>query len=195
MWMAEAANDISELLAAWRQGDDHALHLLAPLVYAELHRLAKRYMAGEHGGSTLQTTALVHEAYLRLVDARRLHYSDRTHFLAVSARIMRHVLVDFARARRNLKRGGHVQWVPFDETLSAAGRDAPDLVALHDALESLAAIDSRKARVVELRYFGGLSVEETAEELAVSAETVMRDWRLAKMWLLRELGGGRSHER
>ena len=144
-------------------------------------------MAGEHSCRVLQTTALVHEAFLRLVDGRGAAYNDRTHFFAISARVMRQILVDFARSRLSLKRGGRVRCVPLDDTLPISNRHRPDLIALNDALEALEATDPRKSRVVELRFFGGLSVQETADALAVSPETVMRDWRLAKMWLLREL--------
>jgi RNA polymerase sigma factor (TIGR02999 family) len=184
---AASAHDITELLRAWKEGDRDALQTLTPLVYAELHRLARQYMAGEHSCRVLQTTALVHEAFLRLVDGRGAVYNDRTHFFAISARVMRQILVDFARSRLSLKRGGGVRCVPLDDTLPISNRHRPDLIALNDALEALEATDPRKSRVVELRFFGGLSVQETADALAVSPETVMRDWRLAKMWLLREL--------
>ena len=158
-----------------------------PLVYGELRRIAKRCLAGERAGQTLQATALVNEAYLRLVDVRRVNWQNRAHFLAMSARLMRRILVDVARSKRYQKRGGGAVKVTFDDALMAAVERGPDLVALDDALSALAAVDERKARVIELRFFGGLSVEETATVLKVSVDTVMRDWKLAKVWLLREL--------
>ncbi len=182
-----STHEITELLLAWRNGDQTALDKLTPLVYQELHRLAQVYMRGERADPTLQTTALVNEAYLRLVDAKEMHWQNRAHFFAVSAQLMRHILVDFARSRGNLKRGGEVQQVSLDEALVISAERDPDLIALDEALQALAQIDPRKHRVVELRFFGGLSVEETAEVLKVSPDTVLRDWRLAKMWLLREL--------
>jgi RNA polymerase sigma factor (TIGR02999 family) len=181
------AHEVTELLLAWGQGDAAALEKLTPLVYRELHRLALRYIRGERPGHTLQATALVHEAYLRLVDGPRIPWQNRAHFFAVSAQMMRHILVDFARARNNQKRGGNLQRISFDDALVIAEDQDADLVALDDALSRLAAVDGRKSRVVELRFFGGLSVEETAEVLNVSADTVLRDWRLAKLWLLREM--------
>jgi RNA polymerase sigma-70 factor, ECF subfamily len=163
-----------------------------PLVYKELHRLAERYMAGERAGQTLQTTALVNEAYLRLVNLKEVNWQDRCHFFAVSAQLMRRILVDFARSRHSLKRGGAAPPVSLDEALEKSPERGPDLVALDDSLKALAAMDPRRSRVVELRFFGGLGVEETAEVLQVSAETVMHDWKLAKAWLLRELRGRES---
>ena len=186
--------EVTQLLLAWGQGDQTALEKLAPLVYQELHRLAKNYMGRERSGHTLQTTALVNEAYLRLIDTPHVRWQNRAHFFAVSAQLMRRILVDFARARHNLKRGGQVQQVSLDEALVVStGWDA-DLVALDDALQALAKIDPRKSQVVEMRFFGGLSVEETAEVLKVSPDTVMRDWRLAKIWLLRELSKEKGNE-
>jgi RNA polymerase sigma factor (TIGR02999 family) len=182
-----STHSVTELLLAWREGDQASLEKLTPLVYEELRRLAHRYMAGERAGHTLQATALVHETYLRLVDASQISWQNRAHFFAVSAQLMRHILVDFARARHNLKRGGDAKQVSLDEALVIAEEQQDDLVALDDALMRLAAVDERKSRVVELRFFGGLSVEETAEVLKVSPDTVMRDWRLAKLWLLREI--------
>jgi len=179
--------DVTELLLAWRDGDDTALEKLTPLVYDELRRLARRYMAAERPEHTLQATALVNEAYLRLVDSRHVKWNDRAHFLAVSAQLMRRVLVDYFRSRNYQKRGGAVRATSLDEALEVGARQDPDLVALDDALNALAAIDERKAKVVELRFFGGLSVEEAASALQVSPDTVMRDWKLAKAWLLREL--------
>ena len=181
---------VTDLLVAWSDGDQQALEKLMPLVHGELRRLARRQMAGERQGHTLQTTALINEAYLRLIDLTRIRWQDRAHFLAISARLMRRILVDHARTRQYAKRGGGAAKVSFDEALEVSSDARPDLVALDDALQALAAVDSRKSQVVEMRFFGGLSVEETAQALGVSPETVMRDWRLAKVWLLRELGGG-----
>lgn len=189
---AEPAPGVTDFLVAWGQGDTAALDHLVPLVHGELRRLARREMRRERAGHTLQTTALVNEAYLRLVDLTRVRWQDRSHFFAMSARLMRRILVDHARARESRKRGGGARRISFDEALVVSEERGADLVALDDALQALAAFDERKSRVVELRFFGGLSVDETAEALHVSPETVMRDWRLAKVWLLRELGGGRS---
>jgi RNA polymerase sigma-70 factor, ECF subfamily len=181
-------SDITELLLAWTGGDQAALEQLVPLVHHELHRLAKRMMARERPGHTLQPTALVNEVYLRLVDVHRISWRNRVHFLAVSAQIMRRILVEFARSRHRHKRGGGVQSVSLEEALNEAdGRIDVNLVALDDALRQLSETDGRLGRIVELRFFGGLSVEETAEVLGVSGATVMRDWKLAKLWLLREL--------
>ena len=185
--MSEVRHDLTGLLLSWRGGQDEALHRLVPLVHAELRRIARRHMAGERPDHLLQTTALVNEVYLRLMDVRRVAWQDRAHFYAMAARLMRRVLVDFARAQKNQKRGGALHRITFSQDLPAAGGTTDDLLAIDQALHSLAAHDERKARVVELRYFGGLSVEETAEALGISAETVMRDWRFAKNWLLREL--------
>jgi RNA polymerase sigma factor (TIGR02999 family) len=184
-----ASADVTSLLVAWSEGDDDALAQLVPKVYAELHRLAHRQMRAERSGRTLQTTALVHEAYLRLVDTRRVRWESRAHFLGVAAQAMRRVLVDAARARKARKRGGAAAMVPLDEAPLAAPERAASIVALDDALTALADVDPRKSQVVELRYFGGLSVAETAAVLRVSPETVQRDWRVAKAWLLRELSG------
>jgi RNA polymerase sigma-70 factor, ECF subfamily len=180
---------VTQLLQAWGNGDDGALERLTPLVEAELRRLARAYMARERRGHTLQITALVNEAFVRLTDARRVGWQDRAHFLGISARLMRRVLVDHARSRAYLKRGGGAERVTLDEGLIVSPEPALDVVALDRALEALAAVDVRKVRVIELRFFGGLSVEETADVLHVSADTVKRDWRLAKLWLLRELEG------
>jgi len=187
---AGRARDVTELLLAWTAGDEGALDRLVPLVYAELRRQAHRQMQGERAGHTLQTTVLVHEAYLRLVDVKRAHFRSRTDFFALSAQLMRRVLVDAARARAARKRGGDVRHVPLPEGLALPAGDGTDLVALDDALKELATFDPRKEKVVELRYFGGLSVEETATALGVSPETVMRDWKTARLWLLRELRRG-----
>lgn len=180
-------HEVTALLQAWSAGDQGALEKLAPLVYEELRRTAHRYMAQEQTGHTLQTTALVNEVYLRLLKVSEVNWQNRAHFFAICARMMRRILTDFARSRRYLKRGGNAARVPFEEALFA-GHEAPaDILALDDALKALADFDERKSRAVELRFFGGLSVEETAEVLHVSAETVLRDWKLAKAWLLHEL--------
>ena len=181
--------EVTELLLAWSNGDESALNRLVPLVHGELRRLARRLMAGEHVGHTLQTTALVNEAYLRLVDLRKMGWQDRGHFLGMSARLMRRILVDHARVRQAQKRGGDQQRVPLEEAASVSTEGAVDLIAMDDALDALARVDGRKAQVVEMRFFGGLSIEETAEALGVSPETIKRDWRVAKVWLLRELDG------
>jgi RNA polymerase sigma factor (TIGR02999 family) len=185
-----STHEITQLLKAWAAGDDRALEKLTPLVYGELHRMARRCMAGQRSGHPLQTSALVNEVYLQLVDCGRVNWQDRAHFFAVSAQLMRRILIDFARSRGYQKRGGGALHIPLDEAPSVGNEPDPNLVALDDALKALAAIDERKSKVVELRFFGGLSVEETAEVLRVSVETVMRDWRLAKIWLLRELSEG-----
>ena len=179
--------DVSTLLRAWSDGDQRALEKLTPIVYEELHRLARYYMSGERTGHSLQTTALVNEAYLRLTDYKRMLWQNRAHFFAVSAQLMRRILVDHAR-HHNLKRGAGIQHVSLEETAVVGERDE-DLVVLDDALQALARFDSRKAHVVELRFFGGLSVDETAEVLKVSAVTVMRDWSTARAWLYREMKG------
>jgi RNA polymerase sigma-70 factor (ECF subfamily) len=184
--------EVSGLLRAWGDGDRAALDRLTPIVYEELRRLASYYMRGERPGHSLQATALVNEAYMRLVDYKGLQWQNRAHFFAVSAQLMRRILVDHAR-RHNLKRGGGVQHVSLDETAIVGGDRAPDLVALDDALDAMARLDPRKVRVVEMRFFGGLSVEETAEVLKVSPVTVMRDWSTAKAWLYRELTGGMTN--
>jgi RNA polymerase sigma-70 factor, ECF subfamily len=182
-----ARNEISLLLKAWGGGDEAALEKLIPFVDAELRRMAHYQMARERAGHTLQTTALVNEAYIRLVGAKQVHFLDRIHFFALSAQLMRRILVDYARAHNREKRGGMVQMMPLDHSPAIpAGPDA-NLVELDDALNSLATIDARKAKTVELRFFGGLSVEETAKALNVSISTVMSDWKFAKAWLLREL--------
>lgn len=185
--MPDTSAQITDLLLAWNQGDEDALHELMPRVHDELCRLAHRYMSGERAGHPLDTTALVNEAYLRLVDSSRVRWQNRAHFFAVSAQLMRRILVDVARARHKLKRGAGALHVSLDEALTVSHEPSPALIALDDALKSLAAIDPRKSRVVELRFFGGLSVEETAEILDVSPITVMRDWNMAKTWLLGEL--------
>jgi RNA polymerase sigma-70 factor (ECF subfamily) len=184
-----AGDDISTLLRAWSDGDQSALARLTPIVYDELRRLARGYMRRERPGHSLQTTALVNEAYMRLVDYERMQWHNRAHFFAVSSQLMRRILVEHAR-RHNLKRGGGVQHVSLEEAAVVGGDQDTDLVALDDAMNALTRIDPRKVQVVEMRFFGGLSVEETAEVLKLSAVTVKRDWRAAKAWLYRELTGG-----
>jgi RNA polymerase sigma factor (TIGR02999 family) len=181
--------EVSGLLRAWSDGDRAALDRLTPVVYDELRRLARRYMRGERPGHSLQTTALVNEAYMRLVDYKSMQWQNRAHFFAVSSQLMRRILVEHAR-RHNLKRGGGVQHVSFEDTAEVGSDRPPDFVALDDALDALARVDPRKVQVVEMRFFGGLSVEETAEVLKISPVTVMRDWSTAKAWLYRELTGG-----
>jgi len=184
---SEPASSPTALLLAWGRGEQVAFDQLVPLVHEELRRIARRHMRRERSGHTLQPTALVNEAYLRLIDVKRIEWQNRQHFFAMAARIMRRVLVDAARARRFDKRGGGAPMASIDEALVVSNEPQRDLVELDDALNALAVVDARKARVVEMRYFGGLSVEETADALHVSPGTVMRDWRLAKVWLLREL--------
>jgi RNA polymerase sigma factor (TIGR02999 family) len=183
----QSHQDVTALLMAWGNGDEGALSRLTPFVYDELHRLAESYMRREHVGHTLQTTALVNEAYIKLVDSSRVRWQNRAHFFAVAAQSMRRILVDFARSRRYQKRGGDRRQVTLAEGLGLATNFDSDLVALDEALQGLAKLDPRKARVVELRFFGGLSLKETAEALQVSTDTVGRDWRAAKAWLMREL--------
>ena len=186
-----AANPTT-LLLAWARGDETALDQLIPLVHDELRRLARRHMARERFGHTLQATALVNEAYLRLIEVNQVRWQNRAHFFAMASRMMRRILVDPARARGYQKRGAGAEKVSLDEALLVSAQPRQDLLALDDALNALAVFDLRKSQVVEMRFFGGLSVEETAEALHVSADTVMRDWRLAKVWLVRELSGGLS---
>ncbi|MEK6288398.1 MAG: sigma-70 family RNA polymerase sigma factor [Acidobacteriota bacterium] len=189
-----STQEVTEMLVAWSNGDKSALERLIPLVHDELHRLAHRYMNQEGPGHMLQTTALVNEAYLRLVDSSHVRWQNRAHFFAVSAQLMRRILVDFARSRNYLKRGGNAVQVSLDKVLAITPEQDLDVVALDEALNALAAIDDRKSRVVELRFFGGLNIEETAEVLKVSPDTVMRDWRLAKVWLLRQLSAEKPDE-
>jgi RNA polymerase sigma factor (TIGR02999 family) len=186
----EATAEITRLLRAWRGGDEAALERLAPLVYGELRKIARGYMRNERESATLQATALVHEAYLRLVDAGSVDWQDRAHFFAVSAQMMRRILVDAARARLRDKRGGDAVKVNLDEVPDLAGGPGAGLVAVDQAVNDLAKLDPRKAKVVELRFFGGLSVAETAAVLRISEQSVMRDWRLARSWLMRELSRG-----
>ena len=192
--MSGETHRVTGLLLKWGDGDEAALNQLIPLVHDELRRMARRCLAGERRGHTLQATALVNEVYLRLVDVRHVNWQNRAHFLAMSARLMRRILVDFARSKRAKKRGAGAARVTFDEALVVAAEPRQDLAALDDALTALAGFDERKAKVVELRYFGGLSVEETASVLKVSVDTVMRDWKFAKAWLFRELGNERAPE-
>ncbi len=188
--MQPSAEEISSLLHAWCDGDRTALDKLMPLVYEELHRLAHHFMLQERGNHTLQTTALVNEAFLQLVRAQQIEWKDRTHFFAISANVMRRILVDLARSRGSQKRGGNVVKIAIDSDLPVFSGNDPDLVKLDDALNALAKFDPRKAMVVELRFFGGLSERETAEALSVSLNTVKRDWGLAKVWLHCELKDG-----
>jgi RNA polymerase sigma factor (TIGR02999 family) len=190
---APATLEVTQLLRAWGEGDQEALEKLTPLVYNELHRLAHQYMTREKPGHTLQSSALVNELYLRLVDIPPMAWQNRAHFFAVSAQMMRRILTDFARSQHYLKRGGEVQHVPLDQALVVSREPDVDVVALDEALDRLAVLDPRKSQVVELRFFGGLDVEETAEVLEVSAETVKRDWRFAKAWLLRALSGEKGY--
>jgi RNA polymerase sigma factor (TIGR02999 family) len=191
--MTPSPQEVTLLLVAWSNGDQAALNHLIPLIYEELHQAATRYMRQERRragrGVSLQTTVLVNEAYMRLIDADNVQWQNRAHFFAIAAQLMRRILVDYARAHSYRKRGGDVQQVSLDEAAAFSIERAPDLVALSNALDALAMIDERKVRVVELRFFGGLSVDETAEVLKVSPQTILRDWRLAKSWLLHELEG------
>ena len=182
-----APKEVTQLLIAWSNGEEEALEKLVPLVYDELRRIARRYMKREPAGHTLQTTALVNEAYLRLIEQKGMKWQNRAHFFAISAQLMRRILVSMARARHADKRGGEARQVSLDEALMISEDRAAELVALDEAMNELAALDPRRSRVVELRYFGGLSVEETAEVLKISPETVMRDWKRAKAWLYTEL--------
>jgi RNA polymerase sigma factor (TIGR02999 family) len=182
------SDDVTRLLLAWGQGDQAALEKLTPLVHSELYRLARTYMARERTDHTLQTTALVNEAYVRLIEGRRVQLRDRAHFFALSAKLMRRILVDFARNRRSQKRGGAARAVPLEESVVALPQRSADVIALDEALEKLAVFDERKSQIVELRFFGGLTAEETADMLKITAKTVYNEFELAKMWLLRELG-------
>jgi RNA polymerase sigma factor (TIGR02999 family) len=185
--MTPSPKSISQLLFEWREGDEKAFDRLIPLVYQELRRLARHYMRRERPGHTFQTADLVNEAYLRLVDHKGMHWQNRAHFYAVAAQAMRRILVDHARSRSSLKKGGGIQMVGFEQVATTPEKQAAELIALDEALDNLASIDPRKSKVVEMRYFGGMTVEETAEALGVSPVTVMRDWSTAKAWLLRAL--------
>jgi RNA polymerase sigma factor (TIGR02999 family) len=186
------SQQITQMLLAWSNGDQAALEALMPLVYNELRKVAARHLRGQRPGHTLQTTALVNEAYLRLIDASQVRWQNRAHFFAVSAQLMRRILVDFARSRNYQKRGGGAERVSLDEAMAVAPERGADLLALDEALARLQALNPRQAQVVELRYFGGLSEEETAEALKISVRTVRRDWNFARVWLYRELTEGRS---
>jgi RNA polymerase sigma-70 factor (ECF subfamily) len=179
--------ELTQLLLAWRQGEKDAFDKLVPVVYEELRRMAHRYIRGERKGHTLQTTALVNEAYIRLLDCSSVNWQNRAHFLAISAKLMRRILVEYARSHRSLKRGGKAERITLDEfRISSEGPD-PDLIEIDEALRSLAVVDARKCQVVELRFFGGLTADETAEVLGISPDTVLRDWKLARSWLAREI--------
>jgi len=190
---APSTHKVTQLLIAWNKGDASALDKLAPLVHAELHRMAKRYMAAERRGHTLQTTALVNEAYLRLIDWKNVEWQNRAHFFGLAAQIMRNILVDFARAHVREKRGGGALQVSLSQAETVYNEKSADLIALDDALQTLERLDARQARVVELRFFAGLNLEETAEALRVSVGTVRRDWSLAEAWLYRELNQGSTY--
>ncbi|HLA10219.1 MAG TPA: sigma-70 family RNA polymerase sigma factor [Pyrinomonadaceae bacterium] len=187
MTSASSTSQITQLLVAWSNGDQSALEKLTPLVHQELHRLAHHYMKGERPGHTLQTSALVNEAYLKLIDQKHVAFKNRSQFFALSATLMRHILVDHARHRRYLKRGGSARKISLKDAMVVSSERSPDVLAVDEALDKLTAIDQRKGKVVELRFFGGLSVEETAEALHLSAVTVMREWRIAKAWLYNSL--------
>ncbi len=189
-----SSQEVTQLLVEWGNGSRAALDKLMPLVYEELRRLARRHMRREREGHTLQTSALVNEAYLKMINEREMQWQNRAHFFAVAAQLMRMILIDHARARKVAKRGGGANQVPLDEALVVSDERAAELLALDDALKALEAVDERKSRIAELRFFGGLSVEETAEVLKISRATVMREWRMAKAWLYRELNQGESDE-
>jgi RNA polymerase sigma factor (TIGR02999 family) len=188
-----STHQITRLLQAWGSGDEAALGQLMPIVYHELHRLAQRYMVSEQSGHPLQTTALVHEVYLRLVDVRNVDWQNRAHFYALCARLMRRILIDFARSRNYQKRGGQFAHIELEEAATVSAVVGNELLAVDEALKQLVTVDTRKSEVVELKFFGGLTVDEIAATLKVSPETVMRDWKLAKAWLLRELGQKDRH--
>jgi RNA polymerase sigma factor (TIGR02999 family) len=192
--MEASSNEITELLLAWGDGDKEALDELMPMVYEELHRLAHHQLAGERAGHTLQTTALVNEAYLKLVDQKHVKWQSRFHFFSIAAKLMRRILIDYARSRQFAKRGGGASKLPLDEAIVITPERALELIDLDEALTALAAYDERKARIVELRFFSGLSIEETAQLLEVSPATVMRDWTLAKAWLQDQINRKNSSE-
>jgi RNA polymerase sigma-70 factor, ECF subfamily len=186
---ARTGDKVTQLLIDWGNGDKAALDRLMPLVYDELRRLARHYMKRERAGLTLQTTVLVNEAYLRLVDQRNVHWQNRTHFFAISAQLMRRILIDHARKRHNARRGGDVRKVSLDQVAVVSQDNDAELIALDDALRSLEAMDQRKSKIVELRFFAGLNIEDTAEVIGISPATVQREWSVAKAWLYREIGG------
>jgi len=186
-------SEITQLLHAWREGDSQALERLTEVVYSELHRMAQRYMARERDGHTLQPTALIGEVYVRLVKVSEVEWHDRAHFFAVCAQLMRRILTDFARSHGYQKRGAGARHIPLDEALVISAEPQIDLVSLEQALTRLGETDLRKSKVVEMRFFGGLTIEQTAEVLQISPETVTRDWNMARAWLLRELDGGSDH--
>jgi RNA polymerase sigma-70 factor, ECF subfamily len=192
--MKPSSNEVSRLLLDWSNGDRAALDKLVPLVHDELHRLAHHYMRQERAGHTLQTTALVNEAYMRLIDQRSVRWQSRAHFFAIAAQLMRRILVDYARSRRYAKRGGEARQVTFDESVLVSPQKGAELIAVDDALTDLAARDSRKSQIVELRFFGGLNIEETAEVMRLSASTVQREWRSAKAWLYEAIRQETSNE-
>jgi RNA polymerase sigma factor (TIGR02999 family) len=191
---ARTGDKVTQLLIDWGNGDKAALDRLIPLVYDELRRLARHYMKRERAGLTLQTTALVNEAYLRLVDQRNVHWQNRTHFFAISAQLMRRILIDHARKRHNARRGGDVRKVSLDQAAVVSRDNDAELIALDDALKSLEAMDQRKSKIVELRFFAGLNIEDTAEVLGISPATVQREWSVAKAWLYREINEGTGDE-
>ena len=188
--MSSSAKEVTQLLMDWGKGDAQALNQLMPLVYNELHRIAGRYLRNERPNHTLQTTALINEAYVRIVDGKSVKWQDRAHFFGVAAQIMRHILVDHARSSRSAKRGGGVQKLTLDEAVAGSQERNLDLVALNDSLNSLAQIDPQQSRIIELRFFGGLTIEETAEVMSISPATVKRDWNMAKAWLYGEINRG-----
>jgi RNA polymerase sigma-70 factor (ECF subfamily) len=192
--MSDEQEQVTQLLLDWSKGDGAAFDELLPLVHDELRRVARRYMRRERAGHTLQTTALVNEAYLRLINQRRVEWQNRAHFFAIAAQLMRRILVDYARTRGYSKRGGDAVHVSFDEAAIASPGERPDLIAIDEALADLAALDPRKSRIVELRFFGGLSIEETAEVMNISPTTVQREWRSAKAWLYHAISGEKSDE-
>ena len=192
--MPGSPNEVTELLIKWSKGDKAALDELMPVIHSELRRLARRYMARERPGHTLQTTALINEAYVRLVDQQGVEWQDRAHFFAVAAQIMRHILVDHARKYQSEKRGAGLQKIALDDVAVANQERASELIALDEALDALAALDPRQSQIVELRFFGGLTVEETAEVMKLAPITVMREWRLAKAWLRDAIAGGHDRE-
>ncbi len=194
MMISKTPEQITELLAGWVRGNREALDQLTPVVYDELHRIAHRYMLRERPGHTLQTSALINETYIRLIDQREAHWQNRAHFFAIAAKLMRRILVDRARSKGCARRGANPLQVSLDEALAVSGRCGPDLTALDDALRDLENVDPRKGRIVEMRFFGGLSLEETAQALGISSPTVEREWRAARAWLHRSMTRGGNNE-